>query len=351
MSEWDSHIPGGALDMFPQENRNPGYQYGLDANQLGTWLDYHHNLLSETHSDTTSASPVRGDIITAQGASAKWTRLARSVPLASGLLNVLGFKLGDTEPTYYAAEHDVLSARHSDALTGTVVLGDLVHGNVTPKWARLAGNITATKKFLTQTGSGAASAVPAWDTIAVADVPAHNLLSATHGDTLADSVVRGDIVYGNSTPKWARLAKPSAGALLTHDATDVAWDTMAWTTPSFDAANFTGGGGTWTVGSGDVITYAYRMIGSKTMVISFTLDTTSVSGTTATLSIKVPNSKTTAKTMTHPVFILDNLARTTGIAIANAGGTTIGVSRTDAANFTASANQTYIYGQITLEVQ
>lgn len=34
----------------------------------------------------------------------------------------------------------------------------------------------------------------------------HNLLSATHLDTLAASVVDGDIVIGNVTPKWSRLA-------------------------------------------------------------------------------------------------------------------------------------------------
>ena len=51
---------------------------------------------------------------------------------------------------------------HQDTLVGTVVLGDIIHGNVTPAWARLAGNITTTKMYLTQTGSGAVSAVPVW---------------------------------------------------------------------------------------------------------------------------------------------------------------------------------------------
>jgi hypothetical protein len=56
-------------------------------------------------------------------------------------------------------------------------------------------------------------------------VTAHNLLSTTHGDTLADTVVRGDIVYGNATPKWARLAFPATptGKILQATATDIAW--------------------------------------------------------------------------------------------------------------------------------
>lgn len=34
----------------------------------------------------------------------------------------------------------------------------------------------------------------------------HNLLSATHTDTSAAAVVRGDLIIGNSTPAWSRLA-------------------------------------------------------------------------------------------------------------------------------------------------
>jgi len=58
-------------------------------------------------------------------------------------------------------------------------------------------------------------------------VTAHNLLSATHGDTLADTVVRGDMMVGNSTPKWSRLAFPATptGKILQATATDVIWST------------------------------------------------------------------------------------------------------------------------------
>jgi hypothetical protein len=46
---------------------------------------------------------------------------------------------------------------------------------------------------------------------------AHNVLSATHGDALADSVLAGDIMIGNATPKWARLAKGTDNYVLTID--------------------------------------------------------------------------------------------------------------------------------------
>lgn len=63
----------------------------------------------------------------------------------------------------------------------------------------------------------------------------HNLLSTTHGDTLADTVVRGDIMYGNATPKWARLAFPATptGKVLIATATDVAWSANALGTGAY----------------------------------------------------------------------------------------------------------------------
>lgn len=46
-----------------------------------------------------------------------------------------------------------------------------------------------------------------------------------HTDTAAGTVVRGDVIIGNSTPAWARLAKGTANQVLSMDstATDVAW--------------------------------------------------------------------------------------------------------------------------------
>lgn len=42
----------------------------------------------------------------------------------------------------------------------------------------------------------------------------HDILSTIHSDSLAGTVVRGDLIVGNSTPKWARLAMGAANKLL-----------------------------------------------------------------------------------------------------------------------------------------
>jgi hypothetical protein len=240
------------------------------------------------------------------------------------------------------APHAVLSATHTDTLVDTVIRGDIVYGNATPKWARLPFPGTPTGKVLVATATdvawsaaplGTAAFTPATNyavaakgvtngdshdhnggdgaliplagmanmatasllgrktalagvpevlsaadvktllAVAVADVSGlgtiatyasgdyavtarglpsggaagealvkvdgtdynvhwaaagganHAVLSATHTDTLADTVVRGDVLVGNNTPKWARLPFPATptGKVLVATATDVAW--------------------------------------------------------------------------------------------------------------------------------
>ena len=87
---------------------------------------------------------------------------------------------------------------HQDTLAGTVVLGDIIHGNVTPAWARLAGNITTTKQFLTQTGSGAASVVPVWAVIATGDM--QELIALADLTDVASTTGTGTVALLNSTP-------------------------------------------------------------------------------------------------------------------------------------------------------
>ena len=53
----------------------------------------------------------------------------------------------------------------------TYALGDLLYCSAADTLAKLAGNITTTRKFLRQTGTGSASAAPAWDTLLAGDLP------------------------------------------------------------------------------------------------------------------------------------------------------------------------------------
>ena len=63
-------------------------------------------------------------------------------------------------------------------------LGDMIYGLAAGNPARVAGNTAATKKFLTQTGTGSVSAAPAWAAIAAADLPAAT--TSTQGAVILD---------------------------------------------------------------------------------------------------------------------------------------------------------------------
>ena len=66
---------------------------------------------------------------------------------------------------------------------------------------------SAANQALVTNGSGILS----W--LAFAPVT-HDILSTTHSDTLAGVVVRGDLIVGNSTPKWDKLAVGITGTIL-----------------------------------------------------------------------------------------------------------------------------------------
>jgi hypothetical protein len=147
------------------------------GSKAGDFAPIAHNLLSATHGDSTVGSCTRGDVITGQGVTPKWVRLAISAPAVT-YMNYLGVANGDTEPAYKAmfdaTVPTTISAGASAATGSAVVAARRDHTHGTP------------------------STYPA---------TAHNLLSAIHGDTTVASCVRGDLVTGQgASPLWTRLA-------------------------------------------------------------------------------------------------------------------------------------------------
>ena len=94
----------------------------------------------------------------------------------------------------------------------------------------------------------AASAV----TISGVSPSAHNLLDATyHGDAATGNIARGDLLYGNATPKVARLPLGGiAGSILTRNANDVAWSAYALVGTAGQTYTLSATGGTVPIGTG-----------------------------------------------------------------------------------------------------
>jgi hypothetical protein len=113
----------------------------------------------------------------------------------------------------------------------SAALGDLRYGSAANVISNLTGNITTTKKFLTQTGNGTVSAAPGWNTLTTTDIPDLSAtyspvagstgittvgtintgtwnataISATKGGTGLTSYVLGDITYASAANTLSAL--------------------------------------------------------------------------------------------------------------------------------------------------
>jgi hypothetical protein len=79
--------------------------------------------------------------------------------------------------------------------------GDTLYASATNTLSKLAGNTTTTKNFLTQTGTGSASAAPVWGTISSADVSGLGTMATQNASsvTITGGTING-VVIGGTTP-------------------------------------------------------------------------------------------------------------------------------------------------------
>jgi hypothetical protein len=121
----------------------------------------------------------------------------------------------------------VTNAGYASPLT---TLGDILYEDATPTNVRLAGNITSTRKFLSQTGTGAISAAPAWNALVSGDIPNNaantsgtaatftgnltgDITSTAMATTIASNAVTTTKI-NNSAVTLAKIANAGASSVL-----------------------------------------------------------------------------------------------------------------------------------------
>lgn len=123
-----------------------------------------------------------------------------------------------------------------------------------------------------------------------------------------------------------------------------------WIDVPYSAGNFFGNVGTWTVEAADVNVCAYTLIG-KTMILSFWIAGSSVSGSPLYLHINLPPGFTPLRQSIVLISGYDNAVYVPWCYCrAVIGDPKLYIARTDSAGWQTSANQTQVYGQIAISL-
>ncbi len=175
---------------------------------------------------------IRGDIIRASAANT-WSAYALG---ASGMV----------------LRSDGIDIAYSTfTIPNTFAAGDLVYASAANVLAGLAIGGAGTVLGIT-------AGVPAWQTPST--YLAHNLLSATHGDSAAEAVAVGAMIYGENPAAWTRLAPGGQGDVLVIKATTPLG--AAGNCPNWLAR---GGAGALLMSNGADSVYATTLTGTYTM--------------------------------------------------------------------------------------
>lgn len=124
-----------------------------------------------------------------------------------------------------------------NALSPVTTLGDLIYGSGASTNARLAGNTTSAKQFLSQTGTGSVSAAPAWGALVSGDIPNNaantsgtssnvtGVVAVANGGTGLSTLTANNVILGNGASAPTFVAPGTTGNVLTSNGTT--WSSAA----------------------------------------------------------------------------------------------------------------------------
>lgn len=310
---------------------------------------------------------------------------------------VLGLVLGaaalpNSQQLTALRQHVLLDgAGHPDTLAGTVVRGDVLYGNSTPKWARLAK--PTTRQILVNNGTDVLWGMPSTGEASLTttgniddldfsnaslvrmnnatDATLRGLVAGTAGQVVSiQSVGAGNVFLAHqnagstaanrlinfATSANTPLAAGVGVAVYQYDGTTARWrlithDQGVGITPTFAAGDYTASGSmTWTLQSGDVLAEHYYLRGRK-LTVAIALSSTTVGGSVSTGLRRLLFGFTAKDFQRTAVVITDNGVRSTGYIEVTAAITYAEFHRSDNANWTLATNNTTATAVVDFEVQ
>jgi hypothetical protein len=233
--------------------------------------------VAPTNGGTGTATVTTGDLLYGS-ATDTWSKLAKGSAYQSLMMDASGTNV----------QWNALALNQSNAVSGTLgatnggtgtnnyATGDMLYSSAANTIAKLSGNTSTTKQYLSQTGTGAVSTAPSWATISAADIGA-GTLPATRGGTDNSSYAVGDLLYANTTTSLAKLADVATGNALISGGVSAApaWGKIGLTTHVSGTLGIANGGTNSTatptaggVGYGTGTANAYTSAGTSGQILT-----------------------------------------------------------------------------------
>jgi hypothetical protein len=200
-TEPNTMIIGYTTLTYTQFSGGVLYTGGTNINVTGQVISL-TGTVAPTNGGTGVNTVTTGDLLYGS-ATNTWSKLALGSAYKSLVVNGAG-----TQVEWNAVALDQAGAV-SGALPATsggtgqtaYAVGDILYSGATNTLAKLAGNTSTTKKILIQTGTGSASAAPAWDTLSSGDIGGLGSMATQNANSVA--ITGGSVnntTIGNSTP-------------------------------------------------------------------------------------------------------------------------------------------------------
>jgi hypothetical protein len=212
-TEPNTMIIGYTTLTYTQFSGSVDYVGGTNINITGQVISL-TGTVAATNGGTGVNTVTTGDLLYGS-ATNTWSKLPLGAAYKSLVVNGSGTQV----------EWNAVDLSSSAAVTGSLgptfggtgqtayATGDILYSSATNTIAKLSGNTSTTKQYLSQTGTGSASAAPSWATIDASDIGA-GTLPAVRGGTGQSSYAVGDLLYADTTTSLAKLPDVAVGNVL-----------------------------------------------------------------------------------------------------------------------------------------
>lgn len=200
-TEPNTMIIGYTTLTYTQFSGSVDYTGGTNISVVGQTISL-TGTVAATNGGTGTATVTTGDLLYGSGTNT-WSKLAAGAAYKSLVMNAGGTNVewNAVALNQSGAVSGALGATNGGTGQSSYAVGDILYSGSTNALAKLSGNTTTTKKFLTQTGTGSASAAPSWDVVSSGDISGLGTMASQNANNVAitGGTIAGVAISGAST--------------------------------------------------------------------------------------------------------------------------------------------------------